>query len=113
VKAFLRTAPELIAVAAHRPFPDRRIRAAGAFCVGFMARPLEPAAKRLLSALKTEIDDFHVHEREVYWLCKKRQHESRFSNVVFEKALGARITFRGAATVQKLAAMAREWMPRR
>jgi hypothetical protein len=35
-----------------------------------------------------------------------RQHESTFSNVRFEKATGARVTFRGFNTVAKLAAKA-------
>jgi len=106
VKTFLRTAPELVAVSGHKPFPEARIRSAGAFCIGFLAQPLDAAAKKALMALKTDIDDFHVHGREVYWLCKQRQHESKFSNVRFEKATGARITFRGANTVAKLAAKA-------
>jgi hypothetical protein len=55
-------------------------------------------------ALKTEIDDFHVHGREVYWLCKKRQGESTFSNLRFEKFVKARTTFRGVNTIARLAA---------
>jgi uncharacterized protein (DUF1697 family) len=106
VKTFIRTAPELVAVSRHKPFPEMQIQSAGAFCVGFMAQPLDAAAKKALFALRTEIDDFHVNGREVYWLCKMRQSESKFSNTRFEKATGARITFRGAATVAKLAAKA-------
>ena len=109
VKTFIRTAPELVAVSGYKPFPETRIRSAGAFCVGFMAQPLDAAAKKSLFALKTTIDDFHVHGREVYWLCTMRQSESKFSNTRFEKATGARITFRGAGTVAKLAAKAREF----
>jgi uncharacterized protein (DUF1697 family) len=57
-----------------------------------------------LVALQTEIDDFHVHGREVYWLCRKKQSESTFSNAVLEKTLRRQATLRGAATVQKMAA---------
>ena len=106
VKTFLRTAPELVALAAHKAFPDTRIRTAGAFCVGFLSQPLDAAAKKALDGLKTGVDDFHVNGREIYWLCTLRQHESKFSNVVFEKATRARVTFRGANTVAKLAAKA-------
>ncbi len=106
VRTFIRTAPELVAVARYKPFPEARIRSARAFCVGFMAQPLDAAAKKSLSALKTEIDDFHTNGREIYWLCKKGQSESKFSNVRFEKATGATVTFRGANTVLKLAAIA-------
>ena len=55
-------------------------------------------------ALKTEIDDFHVHGREVYWLCKTKQSDSKFSNTRFEKILNARATWRNINTVVRLAA---------
>jgi len=107
VKTFIRTGPELIALAAHRPFPEAAMRVAGAFCVGFMAEPLDAAGRKALTGLKNRIDDFHLNGREVYWLCKKRQHESKFSNTRFEKTTGAKVTFRGANTVAKLAAKAK------
>ena len=55
-------------------------------------------------ALKTEIDDFHVHGREVYWLCKTKQSDSKFSNTRFEKILKARATWRNMNTVVRLTA---------
>jgi uncharacterized protein (DUF1697 family) len=103
VATFVRTAQEVVAIASYKPFPAAQVRTAGAFCVGFLAQPLDAAAKKSLTALASTIDRFHVHDREVYWLCEKRQSESKFSNVVFEKATGARVTFRGANTVSKLA----------
>jgi uncharacterized protein (DUF1697 family) len=106
VKTFIRTAAELVALASHKAFPASRVRSAGASCVGFLAQPLSASELRSLVSLKSDIDDFHVHGREVYWLCKKGQSESKFSNAVFEKTVGARITFRGANTVAKLAAKA-------
>ena len=108
VKTFLRTGPELTALAAHKAFPGPRVRAARAYCVGFLAAPLDAAGKKLLAGLKSDVDDFVVNGREVYWLCKTQQHESKFSNVVFEKVVKARVTFRGAPTVAKLAAKAAE-----
>ena len=69
-----------------------------------MAAPLSAGAQQALMGLKTEIDDFHVHGREMYWLCRKRQSESTFSNAVFEKTLKVRATFRGLNTVARLAA---------
>jgi len=107
VKTFIRSGPELVALAAHKAFPDARVSAARAYCVGFLSQPLDAAAKTALDGLKTAIDDFHVNGREVYWLCKVGQSDSKFSNVVFEKATKARVTFRGANTVSKLAARAK------
>jgi uncharacterized protein (DUF1697 family) len=104
VKTFVRTVPEIAAVAAHAPFPPSRVHAAGAFSVGFLAGPLDAGAAAQVMAMRTDIDDFHVHGREVYWLCAKGQGESKFSNAVFEKALKVRVTFRGMNTVTRLAA---------
>jgi uncharacterized protein (DUF1697 family) len=104
VKVFVRTESEVAAIAQYKPFTDAQLRSALALNVAFLAAPLGAEAKKSLMALRTEIDDFHVSGREVYWLCKKRQSDSRFSNVGFEKALGVRATFRGLNTVVKLAA---------
>jgi len=105
VVTFVRTAPEVIAVAGHQPFPPARVRAAAAFNIGFLAEPLGASGTRALMTLRTDIDDFAVHGREVYWLCARRQGESTFSNVRFEKQVGVRATFRGASTLARLAAI--------
>jgi len=55
-------------------------------------------------ALKTDIDDFHVHQREIYWLCLKKQSDSTFSNVLLERKLGLQSTLRGLNTIRKIAA---------
>jgi len=104
VKTFIRTDLELGGIAHYTPFKDAAVRSAGAFCVGILSEPLEAAATKSLMALTSEIDAFHSHEREVYWLCKKKQSESKFSNAVFEKTTGVRVTFRGMNTVSRLAA---------
>jgi uncharacterized protein (DUF1697 family) len=104
VHTFLRSAPELAALAAYRPFPPAALEAAAAHNVAFLAAPpAEPAAVQRLMALRSPIDDFHVHGREVYWLCQVKQSQSTFSNAVLEKALGLRSTLRGLNTVQKMA----------
>lgn len=104
VVTFIRTEAELARIAQHTPFKPAAISAARAFCVAFLADALDASAKAKLMALRTEIDDFAAHEREVYWLCRKQQSESKFSNAVFEKALGRQATFRGMNTVVKIAA---------
>ena len=72
--------------------------------IAFLADPLDDESKHKLVALKTDIDDFHVHGREIYWLCRKKQSESTFSNAVLEKTLGRKSTLRGANTIVKIAA---------
>jgi len=104
VATFIRTPAELVAVAERQPFPASQFEGPAAFNIGFLREPIDAAAQRKLMTLRTEIDDFRVHGREIYWLCRKKQSESTFSNAVFERALGCRATFRGAATVKKMAA---------
>ena len=101
---FIRTDVEVAAVAQYKPFKASAISSAGAFNVAFLKAPLTREGERTLMSLRTKIDDFHVNDREVYWLCRKRQSESTFSNAVFEKALGVCTTFRGINTIVRLAA---------
>jgi uncharacterized protein (DUF1697 family) len=104
VVAFVRTPAELAAIAAHQAFGAADVDRASTHCVGFLAEPLGRAATAKLMALRTTVDDFAVHGREIHWLSRARQSESTFSNAVFEKATGVRATFRGVNTVRKMAA---------
>jgi uncharacterized protein (DUF1697 family) len=104
VHTFLRTPAEVVAIATARPFTPTAHRDATAYCVGFLAAPLPPAAIRRVLALRSRIDDFHVAGREVYWLCRTRQSDSTFSNAQLEKAIGARATFRSMTTMTRLVA---------
>jgi uncharacterized protein (DUF1697 family) len=103
VAAFIRSR-ELAAIAAYRPFPQAAIDEAQALNIAFLSGPPETAAQQKLMALKTEVDDFQAHGREIYWLCRKKQSESTFSNGVLEKALGRQTTLRGINTIRKMAA---------
>ena len=104
VATFIRTAPELSAIAHYQPFSPAALKTAQALNIAFLADALDSASQKKLMSLKTDIDDFHAHGREVYWLCRTRQSESTFSNVVLEKTLGRSSTIRGVNTIQKLAA---------
>jgi uncharacterized protein (DUF1697 family) len=104
VKVFLRTVPEVAAIARYKPFDESQLGLAAALNVAFLADPLSAEAEKSMISLKTEIDDFHVHGREVYWLCKTKQSDSKFSNTRFEKIVKARATWRNVNTVKRLAA---------
>jgi uncharacterized protein (DUF1697 family) len=104
VATFVRTPGELAAVATFEAFPPAALAHARAHWVGFLSRPLGRAAAAKVMALRTEVDDFRVHGREVHWLCRFGQRDSEFSNAVLEKTIGAQATFRGSNTVRKMAA---------
>ena len=105
VKTFVRTDAEIAAIARYQPFTDALMKTAVALNVAFLAEPPSAEARQiLLDRFTTEIDDFHVHGREIYWLCRNKQSESEFSNAVMEKALKLRATFRGMNSIARLAA---------
>jgi uncharacterized protein (DUF1697 family) len=105
VATFIRTEAELAAIAQSQPFPPSLTKTAQALNVAFLAEPLlDDVAQKKLAALKTDIDDFYVQGREVYWLCRRKQSESTFSNAVLEKTIGRPATIRGINTLQKMAA---------
>jgi len=103
VATFIRTPAEVAAIAITQPFPQTEFDQAVAFNVIFLAEPLDKESTQKVLALKSEIDTFHVQGREVYWLCLKRQSDSKFSNAVLEKTLKRSSTIRGMNTIQKLA----------
>jgi uncharacterized protein (DUF1697 family) len=104
VKTFLRTPEEVAAIAKYQAFPKAAVESAGAYCVGFLSASLSSEQKNALMDLKTEIDDFHLHGHEIYWLCKVKQSESKFSNALMERKLKTSATFRGVNTIARLAA---------
>jgi uncharacterized protein (DUF1697 family) len=104
VAVFLRTPDELRAVLAHEAFPPDRLAAAAALNVVFLKEPLDADRRGRLGALRTATDDFHVHGREIWWLSRVRQSESKISNAVLERALGVEATIRGLGTVEKVVA---------
>ena len=69
-----------------------------------LAAPLEADAAKAVIALKTEIDEFHVNGRELYWLLEGKQSNSKVSKSRFDKAVRAPITFRGLKMLARLAA---------
>jgi uncharacterized protein (DUF1697 family) len=99
VFTFLRTPAEVTAIAKYKPFKTK----GESLNVAFITEPLDDLPIQKLLALKNEIDDFHVHGREIYWLRQIKPTESKFSNMVLEKTIGRRATIRGINTIQKMA----------
>lgn len=102
VHTFLRTGAEVAAICRDTPFSPAEIGQAAALNVGLLADPLSASARKQLRSFTTEIDAFQVHGREVYWLCRRKQSKSTFSNAVFERTLGVRATFRTMNTFTRL-----------
>jgi uncharacterized protein (DUF1697 family) len=103
VATFIRSIAELTAVAQYKPFDDCDAEG-NVLYIAFVAdNPLEVSSQRLFSC-RTQIDDFHIYGREVYWLCRKKLGESTFpGGAKFEKTLGMPATLRNSTTVRKIA----------
>jgi uncharacterized protein (DUF1697 family) len=105
VATFVRSASELEAIAGYRPFMPPEFSAEGnSLYIAFLSDPPSGEAQQRLMAFRNEVDDFRVHGREVYWLCRKRMSESAFSGALLEKTIGMPTTMRNATTIKKLAA---------
>jgi uncharacterized protein (DUF1697 family) len=106
VATFVRFPSQLAAVADCRPFPTGELDASGVtLTIAFLSDPPEAEAQRALMAFRSTVNDFHVHGREVYWLCRTRTTQSGFSGALLEKAVGMPTTLRNANTVRRIAAL--------
>jgi uncharacterized protein (DUF1697 family) len=104
VPCFVRTGEEVAAISKYKPFTATQMVDSLTFCVGLLGEPLAPTAKKALMALQTPIDIFHVNDREIYWSSKNGQSDSVISNVLLERTLKVRFTFRGMNTMLRLTA---------
>src|ERR1051325_11562629 len=104
VATFIRTDAELATIADYKPFRQTDLAMAVALNIAFLAERPDDKSEQRLMELRTDIDDFNIHGRELYWLCRKKQSVSKISNALIEKVLGQKSTLRGANTIKKMAA---------
>lgn len=104
VATFIRSIVELAAIARYKPFGEAELKAeGGTLYIGFLAGSPDEEAKQKLRSLITEVDDFHVSGRELYWLRRAKLGDSRISGALLARTLGVQ-TLRNSTTVKKLAA---------
>ena len=104
VVTFLRTVPEVAAVAQHQPFPEAEFAAGGELYISFLRERPDAETERKMLALNNAVDEFHFHQRELYWLRRRQLGESSYSGAFIERTLKAAATARNATTVRKIAA---------
>ena len=102
VATFLRTPAELGGIAAHRAFA--KPLSGAALHIAFMAAKPAAAAVRQVAAFAAPTDEFHVHDRELYWRTTAGMGRNPITPAKIEKALGQPMTLRRSTTVEKLAA---------
>lgn len=102
VPAFLRTLPELKAVSEAEPFAASAMASAVAHNVAFTGSVLTPEQCAKIGTFESGVDQFAAAGREIFWICRARQSESRFSSAAMERSLGTAVTWRGMNTVRRL-----------
>lgn len=107
VPTLLRATAEVAAVAAHRPFASSELEdPTNSIHVIFCRAPVPAADEARLLSLNGPKDEFHVHGREVYWLCRGKISVDSLAAPQLEKAFrGAEGTMRNRKTVRQLAAL--------
>jgi uncharacterized protein (DUF1697 family) len=103
VGTFVRSLEEIRAISVYEPFSSDAAKAAHVVSVGFLRDVLSANVVEQVMTFRTDVDDFHVHGREAYWLCRVRQTETKVSAKKFERALGGPTTWRNMNTVVRLA----------
>jgi uncharacterized protein (DUF1697 family) len=105
VKTFVRSAGQVKAIADYQPFGASALEEPGSsLYIAFLPSQPELGATEKLMTYRNEVDDFHIHDSQCYWLCRRKFSESTFSGALLEKTLGLPATVRNSTTVKKLAA---------
>ena len=101
VFTFVRSVPEIQSIAEYEPFSDT---STGTLYIGFLAEELSNESAKRMESGSTDIDVFHLHGRELYWLCRAaRVTDTKFSGPLMEKTLGTRTTMRNVNTIKRIA----------
>jgi uncharacterized protein (DUF1697 family) len=104
VPAFLRTEAELARIAVYQPFPAAYVEPEAEVEIIFLKAELDPETAQKVASLNSETDEFVVHEREIYWLRRRKAGASPYSTVALERIIGQPFTVRTSRTVRRLAA---------
>lgn len=102
VVVFLRTARQVAAIAAHRPFGDRVLEVSdGKLQVALLLRAPAAAARRRALALAGEEDPVAIRGRELYWLPRGRMADSELDLRALEAEVGP-WTMRTRGTIEQI-----------
>jgi uncharacterized protein (DUF1697 family) len=104
VPTLIRTGNELVDIANYKPFPESELTEGSALYISFLKEVPDQDLQSQLINLSNRIDEFYVHDRQVYWLMHKQLGKSIFTNAKLEKMLKVPATRRNSTTVQKIVA---------
>lgn len=99
VSTFLRTPAELAAITAANPFP---VEEGHTVHIGFHHATISDTVREKMLSSRTTMDDFHVKDRELYWLCRGKTTESLVSWPKVMKSVTVPSTMRNMTMLSKL-----------
>jgi uncharacterized protein (DUF1697 family) len=102
--AFVRSKPQLLALTERAASHKSTVPPGGDLNVAFLKAPLTSAQQEALRPLRSDVDDFAHHGTELFWICRNKQSDSKFSNAVLERKLRLVATFRRVSMLEPLAA---------
>jgi uncharacterized protein (DUF1697 family) len=103
VATMIRRLDEVSAVVSHVEKQKLVPEAGVMLYVGFLKATPTAAAAQSVAAMSNDIDTLAVHQRELYWRCRKTFSQSTVTGAKLEKLLGVPATVRNFTTVQRLA----------
>jgi uncharacterized protein (DUF1697 family) len=104
VDTFVRTTEEVLAISKLRVFPEDGAEGITVH-VGFLQQKLPPEIAQKLAAVRTEVDELRVMDREYYWLCRIRTPDSKVWTLPEVRQLRLPTsTMRNVTSVRKLVA---------
>jgi uncharacterized protein (DUF1697 family) len=105
VITFLRTLPEVAAIAEHKPFSEAEFEAGAVLYIFLVRDKLSDELQEKLMSLQNEIDEFHVSGRDIFWLHRRQlMKPGKPADAPIEKTLKIPITIRNANTIRRIAA---------
>jgi uncharacterized protein (DUF1697 family) len=102
VTTFVRTLPELSALAEHPLVSGKALAQGASLFVAFVRDTPSADTRRKLTALKTDGEDFQVYDHHVLWVVRGRFSDSALAGPSLERTLGVPTTVRNATTVRRM-----------
>jgi uncharacterized protein (DUF1697 family) len=102
IGALVRTEQEVLRIAEFMPFAKVEVESALSLSITFLAEPLSNESHERLMSLKSDLDNFHIEGKHIYWITRTRFSESKIASKV-SRILGDRATARGLRTVKQIA----------
>lgn len=103
VATLIRSTEELKESIEYKPFKESELNNPNnTLYIGFLNSDPSKENQNNVFAMQDSSNEFHFHNTELYWLCRKNFSDSGIDGKKLEKALGLSATFRNSTTLRKM-----------